>query len=172
MRVELTMDATEFERGIAAGFEEYRLDADAFCVHVADKVKGLAVALAPVLKAPTRERTPGELRASIVATPLLRDARGPFVAIGTSISWAKYVEFGTHKMAPRPFLRPAFASAASALGALGSAVGPGGVGTAKRMAARAKLRRAVRRGQMTSAEARKASRTISLTMRSRTRRRQ
>jgi HK97 gp10 family phage protein len=29
------------------------------------------------------------------------------VIVGVSVSYAKWVEFGTHKMKPRPFLKPA-----------------------------------------------------------------
>lgn len=54
----------------------------------------------------------GRLRSSI-AHKQGRDSRGPYVEIGTSVSYAGFVEFGTRYQPPQPFLRPAFAEAIS-----------------------------------------------------------
>lgn len=48
----------------------------------------------------------GRLRSSI-AWRFDRDARGLFAAIGTNVSYAAPVEFGTSRQRPQPFLRPA-----------------------------------------------------------------
>lgn len=48
----------------------------------------------------------GRLRASYTWR-LERDARGPYVEIGTNVLYAPMLEFGTRYMAARPHLRPA-----------------------------------------------------------------
>lgn len=52
----------------------------------------------------------GRLRASITYRPGV-DALSPFVDIGTSVYYAPFLEFGTKRMAARPFLRPALEAA-------------------------------------------------------------
>jgi HK97 gp10 family phage protein len=54
----------------------------------------------------------GRLRASITHTLPERDERGLRVRVGTDVEYARYLEFGTRRMAPRPFLRPAMAAVA------------------------------------------------------------
>lgn len=48
----------------------------------------------------------GRLRASITHE-ILDDATGPFARVGTNLPYALYLELGTRRMAPRPFLRRA-----------------------------------------------------------------
>jgi HK97 gp10 family phage protein len=48
----------------------------------------------------------GRLRSSITFVPGA-DARGPYVDVGTNVEYAPYLEFGTRKMASRPFFRTA-----------------------------------------------------------------
>jgi HK97 gp10 family phage protein len=57
----------------------------------------------------------GRLRSSIQVTRG-RDATGPFLDIGTNVSYAAFVEFGTRYMAAQPYLRPALAVAAAQWG--------------------------------------------------------
>lgn len=52
----------------------------------------------------------GRLRASI-GYRLGVDSISPYVDIGTAVLYAPYLEFGTSKMAARPFLRPALEAA-------------------------------------------------------------
>ncbi len=54
----------------------------------------------------------GRLRASI-GYRIGVDSLSPFVDIGTAVLYAPYLEFGTSKMAARPFLRPALEAARS-----------------------------------------------------------
>jgi HK97 gp10 family phage protein len=52
----------------------------------------------------------GRLRASITWRPG-EDAYSPYVDIGSAVTYAPYLEFGTSKMEARPFLRPALEAA-------------------------------------------------------------
>lgn len=52
----------------------------------------------------------GRLRGSI-AWRLGKDARSPYVDIGTAVHYGPFVELGTSRMAARPFLRPALEAA-------------------------------------------------------------
>jgi HK97 gp10 family phage protein len=68
---------------------------------------GVAMArnLAPVSTSP--EDIPGKLRDSI---RFVVEENGPVVSIGSDVSYALYVEFGTSDMAAQPFLRPVLMS--------------------------------------------------------------
>ena len=60
-----------------------------------------------------RQKTPrqtGALRKSI-RTKSGKDERGYFVQIYTTKFYGKFLEFGTSKMSPRPFFRPAISEA-------------------------------------------------------------
>jgi HK97 gp10 family phage protein len=57
----------------------------------------------------------GRLRSSITATRG-RDGRGPYVAIGTNVQYAPFVEFGTRHQRAQPYLRPALGMAVSQAG--------------------------------------------------------
>lgn len=54
-----------------------------------------------------RERS-GRLRESVFARP---SADGLSAEVGTDLDYGTYLEFGTQRMAPRPWLHPAFESA-------------------------------------------------------------
>jgi len=56
-----------------------------------------------------RVRT-GRLRSSISWT-LGEDGRGLYAAVGTNVYYAKWVELGSDRAPPYPFLRPALAAA-------------------------------------------------------------
>lgn len=57
----------------------------------------------------------GRLRASIIATNG-QDGRGPFVKVGTNVSYGPFVEYGTSHSAAQPYLRPALLIAAQKMG--------------------------------------------------------
>jgi len=65
---------------------------------------------APVLKKPTRRRQAGALRDSITAQVSLRKGKGLVVRVGPDkkVFYAHFVEFGTSKMSPHPYMRPAW----------------------------------------------------------------
>lgn len=48
----------------------------------------------------------GRLRSSIQHTPGT-DANGPYVDVGTNVTYAPHVEYGTQRSAAQPFMRPA-----------------------------------------------------------------
>ena len=52
----------------------------------------------------------GRLRSSITWT-LGRDSLGLLAVVGTNVTYAMHVEFGTINMAAQPYLRPALAAA-------------------------------------------------------------
>lgn len=52
----------------------------------------------------------GRLRSSISHAPG-QDGRGLYVDIGTNVAYARFVEFGTTRQRPRPYLRPALNAA-------------------------------------------------------------
>lgn len=52
----------------------------------------------------------GRLRSSI-SREIGRDARGVYARIGTIVDYAPHVEFGTSRMRPQPYLRPALDAA-------------------------------------------------------------
>ena len=91
------------------------IPASALGAAAADLVEEMKRA-APTLHAATRERQPGELRDSIVATPAAQvtpndqTARDDTVIISAGsdqVPYAAYVEFGTSKMRAEPFFYPA-----------------------------------------------------------------
>ncbi len=53
----------------------------------------------------------GQLRSSIVAEPVREDGDRLVLRVGTNVEYAAYVEFGTSRMAPQPYMRPAFLAA-------------------------------------------------------------
>lgn len=52
----------------------------------------------------------GRLRSSITHE-IQKDGRGLVGVVGTNVSYAAYVEFGTSRMRAQPYLRPALAEA-------------------------------------------------------------
>ncbi len=50
----------------------------------------------------------GNLRRSITWETTVRTPTRAVVSVGPHVDYAVYLEFGTRRMAPRPFLRPAF----------------------------------------------------------------
>jgi HK97 gp10 family phage protein len=57
----------------------------------------------------------GRLRASIDVKSG-RDARGPYVEVGTNVDYGPFVEYGTSKSAAQPYMRPALLIAARSWG--------------------------------------------------------
>jgi HK97 gp10 family phage protein len=75
-----------------------------FLAKAAVRVERRAKQLAPV--------DTGRLRSS-VTHEVGRDGRGLVATIGTNVNYAPYVEFGTRRMRPQAFLRPALQAAQS-----------------------------------------------------------
>lgn len=169
MRVHIDDDDRAFLEGFKAGFEELRLQSHEAIEHIADKVVDRAKELAP-------KRT-GGLTESIDRGPLVRDARGAYIEVhagGPGIRETIYMEFGTYKDRPRAYFRTALAEAGGVLRSVGFAARLEASGrsrmAAKRARARADVRRRFRRGELTAAQTRAASRDISNRMRFRAQR--
>jgi hypothetical protein len=157
---EITFDASGFRAGLAQALREMRDDdGAAYLAELAAVGVGLARRYAPVLQEPNRERRPGELRDSIEARAG-RDRRGPFVEVGTWIpEWPFYVEFGTIHAPAQPFMRPMMAQLT---GGLGASLARSARTTliSSRARKRATIRAAVRRREITGAEARVYGRAV------------
>lgn len=53
----------------------------------------------------------GRLRSSIRTAPTLLDYRGLYCDVGSDVHYSRYVELGTDRARPYPYLRPALAAA-------------------------------------------------------------
>lgn len=156
----IDVDNRAFLAELPAAFEEWRVQAEAFVDVTADKVVDRARELVP-------KRT-GRLAESIHRGSLVRTPNGASVTVsagGPGIRETIFVEFGTTEMRAQPYMRPALAMAAGA--ARGSLFEARVTATSKTRAAarraahRQRLRRAVRKGFLTSEQARRESRRIS-----------
>jgi len=172
MAAEVSVEGVrELEAAIGPVIAAYRLDVEERTLRTAANITERAKALAPELHEADPRFYPGELRDSIYMTGMQGDARGKFVAVGTNLRWGVFQEFGTHKMAAHPFLRPAAASVAGGASGAATLVST----TASRvMVRRARLRGDVRRlqraGRITNRQAAQISRRISTAVRPRRRR--
>lgn len=97
------MDATGFLLGLQAAVARMEVNGEKGLARVGLRVQNAARQLCPV--------DTGRLRSSIVSQPG-RDARGPYVDVGTNVEYAPFVEFGTSRAPAQPFLRPALAEVA------------------------------------------------------------
>jgi HK97 gp10 family phage protein len=136
-------------------------------LHLGEEIASRARTLAP-------KRT-GRLAASIAVSALRRGRSGPEITVGAEAREAFFMEFGTYKDRPQPFMRPAVAAALGGLRGAGYAVRVSGNNRARLIARRARARVVVhrrrRRGELTAGEARSASRDISSKLRFRSKRR-
>jgi HK97 gp10 family phage protein len=98
----IQVSAPGFEKRLKRAFDELAIESFDDLQRLAIDVQNRARQLCPV--------DTGRLRASIQHRPG-RDARGPFVDVGTNVNYAAYVEYGTRFHRPQPFLRPAVAEA-------------------------------------------------------------
>lgn len=155
-RYQVDVETGAFEAGIPAAIEEYRGLAEIFIVEVADKVVLIAKSLAPVSpRAPA-----GELVASIRHERAVSVEHGLEILVIADAREAIYMEFGTYKDRPQPFMRPALAQAAGGLRSLGYAARLSYSTRAslfvRRSRARIKVQGAQRRGLRLSVQERKA----------------
>lgn len=99
----ISLDASGFMRDLAAHLKKLEIDTEDQLVKVGLQVQSKARSLCPV--------DTGRLRSSIIMTKG-RDGQGFYVEIGTNVSYAAFVEFGTSRAAAQPYLLPAVALAA------------------------------------------------------------
>ncbi len=157
--VQIKVEEAEFVGALPGAFEEWVVQAFEYLDHTADQVVDKAVSL-------VAKRT-GRLASTIRRGPLVRTPKGAWIEIqaGDGTRYAIFQEFGSYKMKAHPFLRPAMAMAAGLARGVGYAARVSSTSktraAARRETHRAKLRRAVHAGLLTSTEARRESRRIS-----------
>lgn len=98
----INLDAEGFMRSLQAHLATLEVETEADLVRVGLRVQSLARSYCPV--------DTGRLRSSIVMRKG-RDGMGFYVEVGTSVSYAPFVEFGTSRRRAQPFLTPAIAQA-------------------------------------------------------------
>lgn len=98
----IELDSAAFMASLVQHLQQMEVDSEDALVRVGLQVQSKARSLCPV--------DTGRLRSSIIMTKG-RDGTGFYVEVGTNVSYARFVEFGTHKMRARPFLLPAVALA-------------------------------------------------------------
>lgn len=91
-------DDAAFSRGLGEALKRLGIRTEQDLQRVGIRVQNRARQNCPV--------DTGRLRSSI-QHKMGRDARGPFVEIGTNVEYAADVEFGTSRNRAQPYLRPA-----------------------------------------------------------------
>lgn len=79
-------------------------------IRVEARAKQIASAVPPSIPYHGPAVRSGRLRGSITWRPGL-DAESPYVDVGTSVEYGGFVELGTSRMEPRPYLEPALPAA-------------------------------------------------------------
>lgn len=98
----LSIDSAGFLRDLQAHMRQMEVRSENALVATGFAVQNVARGLCPV--------DTGRLRSSIKSRSG-RDSRGFYVEIGTNVTYAAFVEFGTWKTRAQPFLIPALAQA-------------------------------------------------------------
>lgn len=159
----VTVDARAFRASLAVALRALKGDVELIVQLGGEKGAERARFLAP-------KRTRA-LEESIHVTPLVRGPGGPFVKVVAGTREAVPMEFGTYKDRPQPFMRPSAAALGGAIRAAGytARTRSGSQMAARRIKARAVVRRQRQSGALTPAQAREASRSISNRLRARRR---
>ena len=97
------LDDEAFKKGLRRAVQAMELRSRADLQRVAIKVQNEARKLCPVHT--------GRLRSSIVHV-MGEDGKGPYAQVGTNVSYAPHVEFGTDTSPAQPYMRPALLLAA------------------------------------------------------------
>lgn len=100
------LDTEAFAKGLRTAVAKIKIDTEADLQRLGLRIQNEARRLCPV--------DTGRLRASIIAVDG-RDAAGIFVKVGTNVSYAPFVEYGTSRSPAQPFLRPAVLLAARSM---------------------------------------------------------
>lgn len=168
--VDIEVDVAAFETAFPVATAEWKAEAGAYIEHLGDQVVDRAKDLVP-------KRT-GRLAASIRRDPFVFEGRSGYVIVragGPGIRETIFMEFGTYKDRPQPYMRPALASIAGGLRTAGVAArlssSVNASAAVKRRIARERVRKLFRGGKISARSAREASRAISSQMRVRAPRR-
>jgi HK97 gp10 family phage protein len=97
------LDDSAFQAALAAAVKTLKVNAAGDLQRLGLRVQNEARRLCPV--------DTGRLRSSITMTEG-QDAHGPYVEVGTNVSYAAYVEYGTAHSPAQPYMRPAMLLAA------------------------------------------------------------
>lgn len=93
----------EFEAALKRGFDSYKIRTREDLERIGLTIQNGARRYCPV--------DTGRLRSSIRSSGVREDGKGLYVEVGTNVEYATFVEFGTRRQRPQPFLRPAFMAA-------------------------------------------------------------
>lgn len=96
------LDDAAFLSGVHIALADFQVESAQAVNQAGEQAAAIAQRLAP--------KETGELASSIQSTSG-RDNQGPYADVGADVRYATYVEFGTSKMRPQPFLRPALEQA-------------------------------------------------------------
>lgn len=97
-----------FEAALKRGFDQHKINTRQDLERIGLTIQNVARRHCPV--------DTGRLRSSIKSTGVKEDRKGLLVDVGTNVTYAPFVEFGTRFMRAQPFLRPAFMEALSRWG--------------------------------------------------------
>ena len=104
-KVDFKVDGTEFLKSL-----------DQYGAKVTEGLKDAIKTCALAIESDAKRNCPvdtGRLRMSIVSN--LSNVGNFEAEVGTNVEYATYVEYGTHKQSPRPYLRPAYNKNVAAL---------------------------------------------------------
>lgn len=110
----LEVDTKAFEAALPAAFQELQLTSAVELIGLAHQIEAFAKQYCPYKT--------GNLRRSITTSRARITSVVIEVDVGTDVTYASYVEFGTSRMDPQPFMRPAMAQAIAQFGATVSAI--------------------------------------------------
>jgi HK97 gp10 family phage protein len=109
-KVAVDFNAAEFEAGLKKALDGVKVRGEGGLLKVGTLIQNAARGYCPV--------DTGRLRSSIQRSDVQSDDKGAFIDVGTNVTYAPHVEFGTAAQQPQPYLRPAFLDGVNGYAAL------------------------------------------------------